>query len=228
MAHPGKFSGGADRFGEIFDSQGKIQSQYLPAGGAGQGFNYRGPWQANTPYVAYDVVTYAGSAWIATTSFTSGATFNAANWTVWSSAGNAELAFAQVTANVLVTDTTATDTGLQIVVTSTGLPYYVDSKGLVTGSKGTATAGVVFGLSLKLIDVTNAGAQLDQANITGSVPSTSTFGGTIITRARISDAAGVQRTFKTQVQAYIFPTGATNVGLQALSTFPATLRAMQA
>jgi len=56
-------------------------------GAAGQGFNLRGSWAANTAYAAYDVVTYGGSSYTTPTAFTSGATFSAANWTVLAAQG---------------------------------------------------------------------------------------------------------------------------------------------
>ncbi len=56
-------------------------------GPQGQGFNYRGAWAASSAYYAYDVVTYGGQAYEADHAFTSGSTFNPANWNVWSAAG---------------------------------------------------------------------------------------------------------------------------------------------
>ena len=60
-----------------------------PQGPAGQGFNYRGAWAANTQYNPYDVVSYGGSTYIATTAFTSGATFSTAGLSMVAAAGTA-------------------------------------------------------------------------------------------------------------------------------------------
>lgn len=58
-----------------------------PTGATGQGLNFRGAWQASTAYAAYDVVTNAGETYEADHSFTSGASFNAANWNKWAAKG---------------------------------------------------------------------------------------------------------------------------------------------
>ncbi|WP_035979757.1 collagen-like protein [Kozakia baliensis] len=49
------------------------------ASSGGGGWNYRGAWAANTTYAVDDVVTNAGSTYLVTTAFTSGATFDATN-----------------------------------------------------------------------------------------------------------------------------------------------------
>jgi hypothetical protein len=52
--------------------------------GGGTGFNYRGAWTASTIYNPYDVVTNGGTTYERSgPTFTSGATFNAANWNIW-------------------------------------------------------------------------------------------------------------------------------------------------
>lgn len=43
--------------------------------------NYRGAWQANTPYAVNDQVTEGGNVYVCTTAHTSGATFSGADWT---------------------------------------------------------------------------------------------------------------------------------------------------
>lgn len=57
-------------------------------GPTGQGFTFRGAWQANTAYNAYDVVTIGGSTYVSSSNFVSGSTFNAANWNLWAQKGN--------------------------------------------------------------------------------------------------------------------------------------------
>lgn len=44
---------------------------------------FRGAWAASTVYAANDVVIQGGAAYYAKTAFTSGASFNAANWNAW-------------------------------------------------------------------------------------------------------------------------------------------------
>jgi hypothetical protein len=52
------------------------------------GTNYRGNWTASTAYNVGDIVTNGGAIYISPTAFTSGASFNVANWNVFpSSAG---------------------------------------------------------------------------------------------------------------------------------------------
>lgn len=59
-----------------------------PQGPIGQGLTFRGPWAALTAYAPYDMVTFSGSTYMATTSFVSGASFNVANWTLIASAAS--------------------------------------------------------------------------------------------------------------------------------------------
>lgn len=59
-----------------------------PQGPVGPGFVSRGAWAPATAYHPYDVVTNAGSTYFATTNFTSGAAFSAANWTLMASKGD--------------------------------------------------------------------------------------------------------------------------------------------
>jgi len=80
------------RSGGIYSITANIKGPQGPAGsgtgGTVQGFNPRGAWAANTTYAAFDIVTYGGSTYEASTSFTSGATFNAATWNLWAAKGN--------------------------------------------------------------------------------------------------------------------------------------------
>jgi hypothetical protein len=46
-------------------------------------FNNRGAWLPQTAYKPNDIVLNGGQAYEASTSFTSGATFNPANWNIW-------------------------------------------------------------------------------------------------------------------------------------------------
>ena len=57
------------------------------AGTSPQGFNPRGAWAPNTNYAPFDIVTYGGSTYESSTTFTSGTTFNAANWNLWAAKG---------------------------------------------------------------------------------------------------------------------------------------------
>mgnify|MGYP003363315759 CR=1 FL=1 len=42
---------------------------------------YKGEWQPNTDYKQYDLVHDGTSLWVADSDFTSGVTFDSANWT---------------------------------------------------------------------------------------------------------------------------------------------------
>lgn len=82
-------------------------------GAAGQGFTFRGAWAANTAYAPYDVVTYGGSTYEASAAFTSGATFSAANWSLWAAAAT--------TSRVAVADQAYTATASDRYISYTGL-----------------------------------------------------------------------------------------------------------
>lgn len=56
-------------------------------GAAGQGFVYRGDWTAATAYAPYDVLTNAGSTYVATAAFTSGQSFATTGLSLWAAAG---------------------------------------------------------------------------------------------------------------------------------------------
>ena len=58
-----------------------------PAGPAGQGFMFHGPWAPGAAYIAYDVVTYAGQSYVATAA-TNGASFDLASWKVLAAQGS--------------------------------------------------------------------------------------------------------------------------------------------
>ncbi|MDT7951704.1 MAG: hypothetical protein RQ966_09385 [Acetobacteraceae bacterium] len=58
-------------------------------GPAGQGFTFRGVWQANTSYSAYDVVTSGGQTYVAAVSVPAAATFSAASWVLAAAQGAA-------------------------------------------------------------------------------------------------------------------------------------------
>lgn len=56
-------------------------------GAAGAGINFRGAWAPTTVYNALDVVTNGGQLYEADHTFTSGSSFNAANWNLWAAKG---------------------------------------------------------------------------------------------------------------------------------------------
>ena len=58
-----------------------------PQGQSGQGFNFRGSWQSNTAYAAYDVVTYGGQTFVATTSLVSTGSFASPAWSLLAAQG---------------------------------------------------------------------------------------------------------------------------------------------
>lgn len=60
-------------------------------GATGQGFTFRGAWASTTAYHAFDVVTYGGQTYEASTNFTSGSSFgmgSGESWNLWAQAGN--------------------------------------------------------------------------------------------------------------------------------------------
>ncbi len=59
----------------------------IQIGPQGNSFTVRGAWAATTAYNLLDIVTYSGSSYTPIVVFTSGATFNAANWTLIAAGG---------------------------------------------------------------------------------------------------------------------------------------------
>lgn len=57
-------------------------------GSAGQGFTFRGAWQANIAYSAYDVVTNGGQTYVAVIDILAAATFVALSWTLIAAQGS--------------------------------------------------------------------------------------------------------------------------------------------
>ena len=58
-----------------------------PAGPAGQGLNFRGTWTSATSYAPYDVVTYAGQTYLATTTLAGTTSFSGAGWAIMAAQG---------------------------------------------------------------------------------------------------------------------------------------------
>ena len=53
----------------------------------GQGFTFRGPWQANVGYSAYDVVTIAGQTYVAAVAISATSTFVGSSWALVAAQG---------------------------------------------------------------------------------------------------------------------------------------------
>lgn len=153
-------SGGARMFDEISPT-----ALVGARGAAGQGFNLRGAWAANTAYAAYDVVTYGGSSYAAPVAFTSGATFSTANWTMLASQG--------------LPGASGTGTGTVNTGTTGQLAYYA-AGGTVLSS---LTLGAGISISSGTLNVSVGGGSA----YTGSAPIT--VSGTVIS-ATIGTAAG--------------------------------------
>lgn len=63
---------------------------------------FRGAWAPSTAYVPGDIVTYLGRTYMAPSAFTSGASFNVANWTLLAGRGQARVDYAESTGPDLV------------------------------------------------------------------------------------------------------------------------------
>jgi hypothetical protein len=59
------------------------RQQPTTIGPPGQGFTYRGAWEPNTEYAAYDVLTNGGHVYECSAPFTSGGTFDASLLNLW-------------------------------------------------------------------------------------------------------------------------------------------------
>lgn len=193
----------------------------------GSGFTFRGPWQAFTLYRAFDVVTYAGATWFASAKFTSGASFNAANWSLLADSGNTELAYWEGAVTQAVTDTTTTDIpGATISFTAPGGAFYLGATAILSMSKGTATAGNGFGGWVAIFDgATNVG----QANWSTVVPASGALSQSVRPHAKITGVPqGTVKTYKLSLKFFTFPTNGSAVGATAVAAAPHALWARRA
>lgn len=140
------------------------------AGPAGQGFTFRGTWSASTGYRPYDVTTYAGQTYVATTSFTSGASFSLANWTLFAAQGTPSFGAA------FAGQPPGSPVALRLLAAPVTLPASL--AGSVGRADVAATASAVFTLSYK-------------RGATGAVIGTATFaaGATVPTFAAAAAVA---------------------------------------
>lgn len=150
-----------------------------PTGPAGQGFNYRGSWAASTVYAPYDVFTNAGSSYIVTSGYTSGASFGAidtSNSHIFAAAGangsggNGGSAF-----NFRGAWTASTAYAVYDVYTNAGSSYIVTSAYTSGGSFGSTDTS--HNQVLALVGAT--GAQGTPGTGGSSSPATSTTQGTV-------------------------------------------------
>jgi hypothetical protein len=107
------------------------------AGAAGQGFTFRNAWAAGTAYVAYDVVTYQGSTYLAIAGSTGILPpSDATKWSILAAsanlnAGEQDLAWSNLSASTVDANNTLTNSsggGAQAVQTLTGIGGYVRFK----------------------------------------------------------------------------------------------------
>ena len=124
------------------------------AGPAGQGFAFRAAWQANTGYSAYDVVTFGGQTYVATSSISAASAFSAGSWSLLAaqgatgSAGAAGATGPQGPAGPIVA---ATSSAIGAVKPGTGLTIAADGAVSISNvslssiAQGAATVGQLLG-----------------------------------------------------------------------------------
>lgn len=108
-------------------------------GANGQGFTNRGAWMANTPYAAYDVLTYQGQTYLVTTAFTSPATFTTANLLLWAAKGDPGGAGAAGAAGRGISNATINGQGHLILTYTDGTTQDV---GIVQGASNGSGRGI--------------------------------------------------------------------------------------
>ena len=127
-----------------------------PQGVAGQGFAFRGAWQANTGYNPYDVVTTSGQTYVAAVTVLPAATFAATSWSLIAAQGGAGApGAAGITgaAGPAGPINAATASALGAIKPGTGLTVATDGTLSVTSvslgslAQGSATVGQLLGWS---------------------------------------------------------------------------------
>lgn len=118
-------------------------------GVAGQGFTFRGAWQANTVYNPYDVVTNGGQTFVAAATVLAAATFAAASWSLVAAQGSNGVPGASGTVGATGPagpSQAATSSAIGAVKPGTGLTVAVDGTLSITnvsvGSLGQGSAAI--------------------------------------------------------------------------------------
>ncbi len=119
-------------------------------GPVGQGFTFRGPWQPNTAYAAYDVITIGGQTYVAAAVIAAAASFSAAAWSLVAAQGAIGPAGATGPAGPTAV---ATSTSLGAIKSGSGLSVSADGtlsiSNVALGSigQGGASVGQLLGWS---------------------------------------------------------------------------------
>lgn len=131
-------------------------------------------WQASTAYVANQVVMQNGIFYQANADFTSGASFDPANWTVVGPQG--ELAYAEINSSYTKTASGGTweaIPGLSVTVTATGRRLMIEAQGYHLSNTGTPSSAANNFIGFRVFDVT-ASAEISRT-IGGAVQSLSGY-----------------------------------------------------
>ena len=122
-------------------------------GPAGQGFTFRGPWQANVSYIAYDVVTNGGQTYLAVVAVPAASAFSASSWALIAAQGAPGITGATGAIGPAGPTSVASASNLGAIKSGLGLTIAVDgtlSVGNVSLSsiaQGSATIGQLLGWS---------------------------------------------------------------------------------
>ena len=122
-------------------------------GPAGQGFNFRGPWQPNVGYSAYDVVTNGGQTYVASVAISATAAFAASSWSLVAAQGSTGAAGSTGATGPAGPTIAASASSLGAVKPGTGLSVAIDGTlsisnvSLPSIAQGSATIGQLLGWS---------------------------------------------------------------------------------
>lgn len=175
-----------------------------------QPLNFKGAWAPTTAYSPNDMVTINGRTYIATSRFTSGASFSAANWSLLADKGNSELAYAErlsdfqaVASGNIVANTSYDLTGIAVSVTVGTRPIVIEV--FLPGVYTTVAAAT---LSVWIVESSNANAIVQAANKYAPVGNKDSERRISV---RLSPSAGVH-TYKVQLRSDLVATNLVSVG----------------
>ena len=152
-------------------------------GPAGQGFTFRGPWQANVAYSAYDVVTNSGQTYVTVVALPAASTFAASSWTLLAAQGAVGPAGATGAAGA------TGPAGPSLAATVGSLGGVKPGTGLSVAADGTLSIS-----NVALPSIAQGGATVGQLlgwSGTGWAPTTPASGVTYTGLAPVSVASGV-------------------------------------
>ena len=145
ISSPGAGSGSAGAAGPKGDTGAQ--------GPAGQGFTFRGPWQPNVGYAAYDVVTNGGQTYVAALGIAAATSFSQTSWTLVAAQGAIGPGGASGPIGPAGPTIAATSMALGGIKSGTGLSVAADGtlsiSNVTLGSlaQGSATVGQLLGWS---------------------------------------------------------------------------------